>query len=658
MRAFYPTEYRSMQRELDKTSKASNKEVVNVKKTERLTNDLNGKLGRVLGLLEKEIGELIESLDKVQVQAAEPPVNIDIDMIGNALDESGAWMVGLNDMLRRIKQRNRERAKKRRAEENKRKAEEKARKAEEEKARKAEEEKNRRSKTEEKGAPREEPAKQNKPTQPEPKAPPAEAPGDVKVDPKNAPKSGSIWESVKEFGGKIGSVGKGAYALAEGAVIKGTVITMAAMAAYDFLTQLYELKLKADAGNMTSNEFRKEVVKLIVRLVDQIGLAYAGAIIGAFAGSEVPILGNIVGFIVGLIAGAGLQYFAGDSVEAMTDYVIDKVWPADATVTPTEQTTTTTPVSSLSPISSAQAAVDPNEKPATHAQLAAQAAIPQSSPPPLQTLPDAVPGPATVASPNLEPADTGTQASIEQTQRNIENQISAHDEDSEDESADSQDHHQHDGHDHSNDATINTSTDNAADISPQESPTGGEVKVNYALAGKKRSGMPNPGIVDLVTQAAAQVGMKSITITSGKGNYISESGRKKGQKTTVHATGDAVDVVGFESPAQKLAFAKAARGLGAGGIGAYKDRSLHVDLGNVRSWNWGDPTFPQRLAEGGKVHPRDGGTLALIGEAGEPEYVVPQSKVTKFAHEMLATRPRSISKSKSHTHVVVMPIYT
>jgi hypothetical protein len=61
----------------------------------------------------------------------------------------------------------------------------------------------------------------------------------------------------------------------------------------------------------------------------------------------------------------------------------------------------------------------------------------------------------------------------------------------------------------------------------------------------------------------------------------------------------------------------------------------------------------QPLAEGGKVHRP---TLALIGEGGEPEYVVPQSKVTAFAHEMMAQKPRTITKKK--THYVVMPIIT
>ncbi len=62
------------------------------------------------------------------------------------------------------------------------------------------------------------------------------------------------------------------------------------------------------------------------------------------------------------------------------------------------------------------------------------------------------------------------------------------------------------------------------------------------------------------------------------------------------------------------------------------------------------------LADGGKVEPSKNGTLALVAEAGEPEYVVPQSKAIKFAHEMIAARPQT--RTKRHTHVMVVPILT
>jgi hypothetical protein len=44
------------------------------------------------------------------------------------------------------------------------------------------------------------------------------------------------------------------------------------------------------------------------------------------------------------------------------------------------------------------------------------------------------------------------------------------------------------------------------------------------------------------------------------------------------------------------------------------------------------PNIPQ-FAEGGVV---SGPTLAMVGEGGEPEYIVPQSKATKFANNWLS----------------------
>jgi SLT domain-containing protein len=94
---------------------------------------------------------------------------------------------------------------------------------------------------------------------------------------------------------------------------------------------------------------------------------------------------------------------------------------------------------------------------------------------------------------------------------------------------------------------------------------------------------------------------------------------------------------------------QAARQLGAGGIGAYNNGSVNIDLGPSREWD-GAVGVPG-LAEGARVSKP---TLALIGEGGEPEYVVPQSKAIKFAHEMISAQPRY--KTKKHTHYVIVPI--
>ena len=123
LRAFYPNDYRAMQRQMDKTNKSVNKETVNIKKTDRLTSDLNTKLSRVLGLLEREISDLAESVDNINLNSAEAPMNINIDVLGGAMDDAGGWMLGLLGLLRSIKKRAREREKVREEEEKKAKEE-------------------------------------------------------------------------------------------------------------------------------------------------------------------------------------------------------------------------------------------------------------------------------------------------------------------------------------------------------------------------------------------------------------------------------------------------------------------------------------------------------------------------------------------------------
>lgn len=132
---------------------------------------------------------------------------------------------------------------------------------------------------------------------------------------------------------------------------------------------------------------------------------------------------------------------------------------------------------------------------------------------------------------------------------------------------------------------------------------GGKAKVIEAYGGH-RPGRPEQRIINLAQQAASKAGMSSVVLTSGKGNWISPSGRAKGQKTTMHSTGLAVDVgaSSFKTPEQRHAFIAAAKAGGAGGIGVYKDKSVHVDFGKNRSWNWGDPDqagFQKALSGGG-----------------------------------------------------------
>lgn len=105
--------------------------------------------------------------------------------------------------------------------------------------------------------------------------------------------------------------------------------------------------------------------------------------------------------------------------------------------------------------------------------------------------------------------------------------------------------------------------------------------------GPGRPERPDDSILNIAKKAAAAAGMASIVATSGKGNYISPEGRAKGQKSTMHSTGLAVDLAGFTNDEQKLEFIKQAKAAGAKGVGVYGNGSVHIDLGRERSWNWG-----------------------------------------------------------------------
>jgi hypothetical protein len=128
--------------------------------------------------------------------------------------------------------------------------------------------------------------------------------------------------------------------------------------------------------------------------------------------------------------------------------------------------------------------------------------------------------------------------------------------------------------------------------------------------GGKRPGKPDQKIIDLVQQAATEAGMSSVTLTSGKGDWVSPAGKAKGQKTTAHSTGLAVDIssTSFETPEQKYEFIKAAKRLGAGGVGTYSHGGIHIDLGKDRSWNWGseDKKFNEAVSAGNAAETSNG----------------------------------------------------
>jgi hypothetical protein len=432
-------------------------------------------------------------------------------------------------------------------------------------------------------------------------------------------------------------------------------------------------ELQALDPNMKKGEYRQAVLQIVSRAVASFGLMWVGAFIGAAVGSVFFGIGAVPGFIVGMISGAALDYVAGDTVDAIVDQVVDYFYTGDE-----EEEGVPTPEE----LAAAEAAVQMREPPVptpplepVQQQVSEQVAanIPLAPPimgptpptPPMQQMVDSpveYPGPvspmdlvpfaaaasaATTATAAVNeamnraettiPVVTGTDAQnqlMDQTygpnrptsQTNMNNQPGG------------------------TQATFNTASNQAGGIEIQPGQGVGSVQVIEAY-GPNRPGRPVQAIRDIAVRAAESVGMTQIKFTSGVGDYISDERRRGGQKTTKHSEGIALDVTGFANQAQRVAFMQAARQLGAGGIGAYNNGSVHIDLGPAREWD-GAVGVPG-LAEGAKVSKP---TLALIGEGGEPEYVVPQSKAIKFAHEMVATRPQY--RTKKRTHVVVVPILT
>lgn len=210
-------------------------------------------------------------------------------------------------------------------------------------------------------------------------------------------------------------------------------------------------------------------------------------------------------------------------------------------------------------------------------------------------------------------------------------------------------------------ATFDTRSDQAGDTGGQEIPVklttlhtaeGASYQVNAYLA-------PN---FDGFVKALEATGYKITSI----GGYANRNIAGKNTKS-FHASGAAIDINPQGNPHLKdgtmqtdmppnVAQIAAQFGLGWGGSWKTSKDTMHFSAAASEGGSFNiDRNTHQitALAEGGKVHKP---TLALIGEGGEPEYVVPQSKAKAFAHEMLAQKTSRITKK--HTHYVVVPIIT
>jgi hypothetical protein len=427
-------------------------------------------------------------------------------------------------------------------------------------------------------------------------------------------------------------------------------------------------ELQALDPNTKKSEYRQAVYQIISRAVASLGLAWVGAFLGAIVGGVLGFgAGAVPGFIAGLIGGLVADYTLGDTVDEMVNQVVDYLYTGDEE----EEAVDETQGAQDSTISNteAPAPTPPLEPPLEQAAMATAVAIPLAAPivgptpptPPAEQLVDPpVEYPGPVAPVDLEPFRE--QASMQQSASGAAQEAENRARTMIPQTTEEQNKLMEEAYGpntppgpqtnqaNDNQATFDTTSNQAGGIGVQPGQRVSSVQVIEAY-GPGRPGRPVQAIRDIAVRAAESVGMTQIKFTSGVGDYISPERRARGQKTTKHSEGIALDVTGFSNQAQKVAFMQAARQLGAGGIGAYNNGSVHIDLGPSREWD-GAVGVPG-LAEGARVSKP---TLALIGEGGEPEYVVPQSKAIKFAHEMLSARPQT--RTKKHTHVMVVPILT
>ena len=716
LRAFYPNDYRAMQRQMDKTNKSVNKETVNIKKTDRLTSDLNTKLSRVLGLLEREISDLAESVDNINLNSAEAPMNINIDVLGGAMDDAGGWMLGLLGLLRSIKKRAREREKVR---------EEEEKKAKEEADKKAKEEAEADRKSKETSS------ENTKANEGEVKPPPeTRAASDIKPSPTEVGGGRSLVEQGAAAADKMaaGTADEATIAIFKKAVkestnpkialsllmrtgsflkmssstaIKiiermlgskliryGSDILMAGLEAWDGWEETKTTIEAFNRGLIDSNQETNIITLICVEhgakfvigsaigsIVAQWGGAAGaagGAGVGAFFGGVGAAPGTGIGWALGEIVGFGAGYWMGSlAVEDVVKLFLGSstieeiIYGAakehaqngvnQSTSIPVDQATP-----SLSPISTAQAdMLAPGDRPASAAQLAQQVgAPPPAIGPARQSLPQAVPSPAPVVTPDLLPPNMErTTIDVGNIQQHVEQRL-----DTGGPSA----------------QTKNTSNAAPTQLPPPTGTVLGTAKQYLGMSeGKDRQTLNSFigqyfGPIDVASTPWCAAFTNSVLASNklpSTGSAAALSFLNYGAAVWDAQGGGDIKSV---QPGDIAVFS---RGAGHGHVAfveSFTGDNITVLGGNQgdSSGGGGAVTESSRgtasllgirrpaLAEGGKVHPKTGGTLTLVAEAGEPEYVVPQSKVQKFAHEMLAARPRSIAKSKKHTHVVVVPILT
>ena len=78
--------------------------------------------------------------------------------------------------------------------------------------------------------------------------------------------------------------------------------------------------------SMPQDQYRAAVSKIVARLVNEFGLFWVGAILGAAIAGAVTGPGALIGFVAGGAGGIAANYFLGDSVNAITDEIVDSLY--------------------------------------------------------------------------------------------------------------------------------------------------------------------------------------------------------------------------------------------------------------------------------------------------------------------------------------------
>lgn len=116
------------------------------------------------------------------------------------------------------------------------------------------------------------------------------------------------WQGVKGAASKIAS--------------KAALPVAAAVEIYDGYKQISALPT-----DMPRDQYRAAVTKIVARLVEEFGLFWVGAILGgALAGAFTGGVGSVAGFLAGGAGGIAASYLLGDSVGAISDQIVDKLY--------------------------------------------------------------------------------------------------------------------------------------------------------------------------------------------------------------------------------------------------------------------------------------------------------------------------------------------